>query len=98
MTHSRPYTTPVWRAIRRELNAFDALKETNAKSRCEITGLERKLRRCLGSIACSSSKAVYELSFVRCIERISASYNAKGGCGNTTSGRIISIMTNGRLF
>lgn len=89
--------TPVWRAIRAEITPFHVLEEVRGqKRRCEVTGLEKKVRIFLGQIECEATLAVFELSFAQCVQTMSKVYCGKGGCDNTVDGRIVSIMTNGR--
>ena len=85
--------TPAWMAIRSETTPYEALQQIRTPKCCDSSGLERKIRKFLSGLVCPVQTAVRELSAVKCIEGMSKAYRAKGGCDNTASERIISIMT-----
>ena len=90
---SRPYTSPIWMGIRGEVSEFTSVKQArNYKCCCDGSGLEKKARRYIRQFSAAEDAAAAELSLARCIRSIAQLFCAKGGCDNTKSERVISIL------
>ena len=89
---SRPYTSPVWQAIRGDCSAFEVVTQDHPRNCCEQTGLDRKVRVLLSRKTDEAESALSALSAVSCLERVKSSFNSKGGWDNAESERIISIL------
>ena len=84
--------TPMWMAFRGEQSEFTAVSKVRTRYCCELTGVERKARRYLEAESDSTALAIREHSPAMCIRRISHIFCGKGGCDNTKSERIISLL------
>ena len=84
--------TPMWMAFRGEQSEFTAVSKIRTKYCCELTGVERKARRYLEAEIDFTAISIREHSLAVCIRRICHIFSGKGGCDNTKSERIISIL------
>ena len=85
--------TPLWMAFRGEVSEYTAVTQVYQGSCCDVTGSERKARRYLEGLQDSAETAVCEHSLARCIKGVAGVFCSKGGCDNTKSERLISVLT-----